>query len=156
MCKVVGFLQNAWSTSPNHDAGVWERSSWLKALWRSRSGQRLRLLVQATPQMTWFFTNTAVAVGDSPDSVMPPDFAHINKVLYHQHPDVVVTFGNQAANALEPVCLRRGLPLLKVPHPAHRVLTNKLYESAAEMLNRGFEGVAQIKQEKMGVVRIIE
>lgn len=149
--KIIGFLQNAWS--PMYAGGTWPRESWLKALWRSRSGQRLRILTTIT-DYDWWFDNTTPIVGETPDSVVPPDAAHIENVLTAQKPDVVVTFGKQAAGSLKTPCLTRGLSLLILPHPAHRIVTNQLYEKAGLLLKRGFRGQVQIKQEK-GYVSVL-
>jgi hypothetical protein len=130
--KVVGFLQNPWSEL--YSGGTWPRESWLKALQRSRSGQRLRVLEAAVTGIEFWWDNTTPLVAESPDGVLPPDEAHIRQVLREQQPDVVVTFGEQARKALLP--LWHG-PMVCLPHPAYRVVTNVLFESAAPYLASG-------------------
>jgi hypothetical protein len=141
--KVVVFLQNAWS--PHYAGRTWPRISWLKALAKSRSGQRLNKLIAIARDVEWWFDNTTPIVGATPDSVVKPDAAHIEKVLREQKPDVVVLLGEQAARAVLPVCKK---PCLVMPHPANRVLTNVLYELGGRLLATKFQGVWVLKQER--------
>lgn len=125
MTHAIYFLQNAWS--PVFAGGTWPRPSWLRALERSRSGQRLRVLLDDFD----LCENTTPLVGATPDSVIPPDDAHILAVLAARKPTVVVACGKQAETAL--ARLWNGA-LLAVPHPAHRLLTDDLYRQARLLL----------------------
>jgi len=117
----------------------------MAALHRSRSGQRLRVLQAFAPEAAWHFDNTTPECGDSPDSVIPPDFGHIQNVLTATKPDVVIACGRQAKAAL----LKLELPkLLIVPHPAHRLLTNALYRKAGQIVRLGFHGICELRQRK--------
>lgn len=137
--KVVGFLQNAWSGM--YAGERWPRPSWLRALGQSRSGQRLAVLTAAATkavgddavEIEFVWDNTTPIVGPTPDSVVPPDPAHIAGVLAAHSPLVVFTFGGQATRAVSPLW---GGSLLAVPHPASRVLTNALYRAAGTFLAR--------------------
>lgn len=137
--KVVVFLQNAWS--PLYGGGVWPRESWLKALWRSRSGQRLSTLLRECPSVTVWVDNTTPIVGETPGSVVPPDQEHIRSVLAEQRPDVLVACGRQAADALHGLC---SLPTLLLPHPAYRLLTNAVYVEAGRLVESGFNGTLRL------------
>lgn len=125
--RLVIFLQNAWSAA--YAGGTWPRPSWLRALERSRSGRRLKILVDDLSVCE----NTTPIVGATPDSVVPPDREHIRAVLAARKPDVVVACGRQAELAL--LDIWNG-PLLAIPHPAHRLVTNALYQQARLMLTR--------------------
>jgi hypothetical protein len=57
---LVVFLQNAWSEI--YAGGTWPRPSWLRALERSRSGQRLKILVDDLSACE----NTTPIVGATP------------------------------------------------------------------------------------------
>ena len=122
---LIVFLQNAWS--PLYAGGVWPRRSWLTALARSRSGQRLRPLIDDFDCCE----NTTPIVGKSPANVVPPSTAHIALILHVRKPSIVVACGRQAEKAL--LSLWKG-PLLAIPHPACRVVTNDLFSRAREML----------------------
>lgn len=142
---VVVFLQNAWS--PFYAGGKWPRASWLAALAGSRSGRRLRLLIPDPDRCE----NTTPIVGATPGSKVPPDPEHITNVLERRRPRVVVACGRQAEAAL--VRLWEG-PLLVVPHPAARVLTDALYRQARRMLDAGLEERIALRQRRGHVERV--
>ncbi len=134
---LVVFLQNAWS--PVYAGGQWPRPSWLLALQRSRSGQRLRVLLDDFGVCE----NTTPIVGANPDSIIPPDGGHITAILQQRQPQVIVACGKQAERAL--LTLWSG-PLLAVPHPAHRLLTDGLYCEARTLLEAGFAERLALRQ----------
>lgn len=125
--RLIIFLQNAWSET--YAGGTWPRPSWLRALERSRSGRRLKILIDDLSVCE----NTTPLVGATPSSVVPPDREHIRAVLATRKPDVVIACGRQAELAL--LDIWHG-PLLAIPHPAHRLVTNALYQQARLMLTR--------------------
>jgi hypothetical protein len=137
---VVAFLQNAWSSEM---AGRhWPREDWLSALHASRSGQRIRT-VESLAKLAVWWDNTTPEVGDNPDSVLPPDRDHITRVLVEQRPTAVLAMGKQAAAVVAE--LWDG-PLLVVPHPTYRVVTNRLYAAAGRLLAGGLEGRWELQQ----------
>jgi len=127
---VVAFLQNAWS--PHYAGREWPRPSWLRALERSRSGKRLARL-----KLPWeAYHNMTAEVGATPDSVKYADPYHVRRVLAARGPGLVLALGG-----LPEACLRfewEG-PLLVLPHPASRTLTNALLDRAAGMVMAGVE-----------------
>lgn len=140
---MIIFLQNAWS--PVYAGSVWPRKSWLRALASSRSGQRLKLITE-----DWeVFHNAAPICGNKPSSVIEPDVRHIQTILESTKPDVVVACGKLPEAALR--CAWKG-PLLCLPHPAHRVLTNDLYIMAAQHLRVGIDRQYALRQERGRVV----
>ena len=150
MQTALCFLQNAWS--PLYAGGTWPRRSWLKALARSRSGQRLRTF-EIAAQSNIHYDNTTPIVGASPSSVVPPDLSHIRQVIRSVNPDCVVTFGRQAAEAVTEIANR--LPVLQLPHPAHRLVTNDLYVRAGQMVRDGFWGIICLKQGPGEILEVI-
>lgn len=138
--KAVAFLQNAWSKQ--YAGKEWERTSWLAALHASRSGQRICHVIQSAPNVEIWWDNTTPLVGNHPDSVIPIDYDHVRNVLNTQKPDMVLVFGKQAAEAVK-ICT---CPIMILPHPAYRVLTNALLKKAGRKLNRGFTGVVKLTQ----------
>lgn len=147
---IVAFLQNAWS--PVYAGGTWPRRSWLRALHASRSGQRLAILTGAATGLEFWFDNTTPIVGAEPSSIVEPDAEHIAEVVRSQNPGQVIAMGKQAAAAVAPFV---SVPMLIVPHPAYRCLTNALYERAGEMLVDGFSGIIELKQGR-GVIQTVE
>jgi hypothetical protein len=147
--KVVGFLQNAWSKE--YAGGCWPRELWLTALMRSRSGQRLRTLIERCPEIVFYWDNTTPVVGATPGSIVPPSKHHIQETLWIENPDAVVTFGKQAAVAIWPL-VRDLRPLLILPHPAYRLVTNALYRRAGHLLSKGFDGTVVLTQRPGRVV----
>lgn len=127
MTDHIVFLQNAWS--PVYAGLTWPRASWLRALKNSRSGQRLRLLLDDFE----ICENTTPQVGCHSSSVFPPDLDHIRRILKRREPRVVVACGKQAEEALLELWDKA---LLIVPHPAYRVLTDSLYEHARICIER--------------------
>ena len=126
---VLVFLQNAWS--PVYAGRMWPRDSWLRALARSRSGQRLRLLIDDFSVCE----NTTPQVAATSNGQLPPEPAHIRAVLTRRTTldrTLIITCGAQATRALVP--LWSGA-LVAVPHPAHRLLTNQLYLDARALVS---------------------
>lgn len=138
---IVAFLQNAWS--PFYAGGTWPREHWLRALHRSRSGQRLAVLTKAAGLEIWF-DNTTPIVGTEPSSIVEPDPKHIQDVIASTEATSIIAMGKQAAEAVRPFLGPRAM--LIVPHPAYRCLTNALYEKAGGLVAEGFSGILELKQ----------
>jgi hypothetical protein len=145
VAQTVVFLQNAWS--PFYAGRVWPRRSWLRALAASRSGKRLRLLIDDLD----LCEETTPEVAATPSGVCPPDFDYIRGVIARRQPCAIVACGKQAEAAL--LELWPG-PLLAVPHPAHRLLTDALYREARRLLEAGLTTRIALRQAKAGVVRV--
>jgi hypothetical protein len=143
MTDVVVFLQNAWS--PLYAGRVWPRHSWLLALETSRSGQRLRVLLDDYH----ICENTTAAVSAKPSGIEAPDADHIQRVLCSRQPRVVVACGKQAEIALKAIW--QG-PMIAVPHPAHRLLTDRLYRQARRLLTPQFDRRVALRQGRGRVV----
>lgn len=148
--KVVGFLQNPWS--PVYAGGTWPRESWLRAFWASRSGTRLKLMVD--DGIEWWFDNATPIVCENPRDVIPPDIAHIRKVITEQKPDIIVAFGTHAALGIQAILHEFNIPLLWLPHPTYRVVTNELFIRATHHLKSGVEGIIRYMPSKTGGVTI--
>lgn len=144
MSDSVIFLQNAWS--PFYAGRTWPRQSWLTALERSRSGQRLRVMIDDFD----LCENTTPIVGATPDSVIAPDTEHIKAILERRNPRIVVACGKQAEKAL---CSLWDGPLIAVPHPAHRLLTDELYRQARSLMIVSFVGHIALRQLHGSVIR---
>jgi hypothetical protein len=140
--KRVVFLQNAWGT-PGRMDDQFDRASWFWGLAGSRSGQRLvRLLGHGSWEDCW---NTTPVVTRTPDGQAPAEVAYMRRILLRLEPGVVVACGLQAERAV--LGLWRG-PLLVVPHPTCRVLTNALYERGRVLLESGLTDRLALRQKR--------
>lgn len=149
--KVVGILQNAWS--PYYAPGPWPRESWLRALDRSRTGQRLKLLGHESIEYWWDETTPVVA--DNPRTVIPADFNYMRSVLNEQQPKFIITFGMPAMNAMITIKEEFKQPVICLPHPTYRVVTNQLFLDARDHIVKGFEGWIRYKQ-AIGKIDVIK
>lgn len=112
-------------------------SLWRIALANSVSGKKLRRLLGERcfehPNVTYLNTTPAIGVGSS--SKLPPDPGYARRKISEIAPDVLVACGKQAEELAKDIW--QG-PLLIVPHPACRVLTNALYLQARRFLRQRF------------------
>ncbi len=130
--KPLVLLQNAWS--PLYAGDIWPRDSWLKALHRSRSGQRLSVAFP-DPEAVWY-DNTTPQVAEEPNGVMAPDLDHV-RALLTQEPPFVVACGKQASAVARALWPGR---LLVTPHPAYRLVTDELFRRLALEIARNTFG----------------
>jgi hypothetical protein len=120
--ECVVFLQNAWS--PMYAGGTWPRRSWLPALHGSRSGQRLARIWTPPAEDVWY-DNTTPEVSETADGLCKPNLDHMQGVLKARKPGLVVACGLQAKSVCQAIWRGR---LLCMPHPAHRLLSNRHLE----------------------------
>lgn len=125
--------------------GTWPYDSWYLALLKSRTGQRLATLLEYARPLAIHYTNTTPLVGDCPNSIIPPDEKHIRYELADFKPDAVIAFGKQAEKALQSIVTA---PLLVMPHPTYRCLTNNLLARAGQLLAGGFSGIVTLRQKR--------
>lgn len=138
----IVFLQNAWS--PMYAGGIWPRTSWLRALEKSRTGQRLKLMINDFD----LCENTTPLIGIEPSSQIPADDDHIIRLIVERNPTRIIACGKQAEEALIRLW---PLNLLCLPHPAYRVVTNDLFIRASNMINAPFIGRYALRQNRSGV-----
>ncbi len=127
---IAVFIQNAYSEI--YVGREWPRDSWLSSLMAARTGQRLNDLFGT---FRWVPFNTTLEVAKSASGVCKPDLGYIAAVLA-QGPRAVVTCGSQALRAVGPLWTG---PLLALPHPAYRCLTDALYQDAHDWLAKDLE-----------------
>lgn len=136
--RTVAFLQNAWS--PMYAGAEWPRSSWLKALERSRSGQRLVRL-----GLSWdCYQNTTAICGETADSVVPPDRDHVARIL-SEPINLVVACGRQAEQIITEMWAGA---MIAIPHPASRTVTDQLYDLTAALIQREFGNRIALRQRR--------
>lgn len=118
--EVLVFLQNAWG-----GVSLMGEQPWYDALRWSPTGRRLGRIfgeVWSTVRVA----NASPEVGRSAVEAFPPDPLHILGILDRHRPSrCVLACGRPASEALA------GLwpgPLVAMPHPAYRLLTNELLD----------------------------
>lgn len=142
-CVVVAFMQNMWVKDPARIRAMLER-----APWNQRDDLRLRLIRRAlfagcitgrrlkaafgdlTDKIVWEEASPEIA--DNPKTICPPVPRHIEDVLEHHNPDIVITFGKPAGDAVEKIWT---CTLIRCCHPAARQpdTISKLKAAAAEL-----------------------
>lgn len=140
-------LQNPWS--PVYAGSLWPRDSWLRALWRSRTGQRLGVLLAAALLGTddiWA-DNTTLKVATVATGTEAPDIDHLSRLLASHPFDRVVACGNQATRVMWDM-YECGAPRTQMwlPHPAYWPLTNQLLIEAGQTLGAGWSGIVVYQQ----------
>lgn len=138
----IVFLQNAWS--PVYAGGRYPRHIWLRDLERCRSGQRLKNFVTDFEVCE----NVTPDVTPTSDGLAKPNLFHVLDIIERRKPDIVVACGKVAGDFLK---RNWGGPLIVTPHPAHRTVTNELFESVDDYLNKYFHGRIELKQTREGV-----
>lgn len=139
--RLLVFLQNAWS--PEYAGKHWPRDQWLQALKESRTGVRLKRLVDSLDVCE----NTTPIVGATPRSCPPADLRYMLGLLILYSPTMVVGCGRQAEHALQEIWMG---PLLCVPHPASRVVTTGLYCAARSYLTETYTNRLALRQLRQG------
>lgn len=151
--RVQVFLQNAWlrhkrrgKNQPDLRNALW-REVWLDLLTWCRSGQRLMVMCGAdcfTLPDAWDFTNSTPHFGYGTSAARLPAVPEfIGAELARFNPEVVVCCGVQSSLSVRSLW---GGPLLSVPHPASRLLTNALYVRAGDLLRSGFTDRGRLRQ----------
>ena len=142
-CFVVAFMQNMWVRNPAKVRESIERMHWMKRdEYRLRliryclfagcvSGRRLKAAFGGLcDEIIWEEATNEIA--DNPRVVLPPVPRHIECVLDHFNPDVVITFGRVASDAVAKIWPAK---LIRCCHPAARQpdTTAKLLAAAGEL-----------------------
>jgi hypothetical protein len=121
--KILAFLQNQWVNEPEKVAAMIARNPKTRpriikyALFQSHTGHRLKQ-VFGDECIEWEWDNASPQIGGHSSSCFPADPEHIKAVLEEHRPDVVLTFGKVASDALKKTC--NSFKLIVGPHPAAR------------------------------------
>lgn len=145
---IVAFLQNAWFFQHTPQAVIDRYLSDARyralILSRSHTGKRLVRTFGAELFCSINWQESTNKIGYVSSAKFPADPIHIKEVLKELQPELVLAFGGVAGPAL----LRHwDGPIISLPHPSGRVITDALYKTAAGMIN-GHQGRTIIKQLK--------
>jgi uracil-DNA glycosylase len=118
--KIVAFMQNPWSppgTDKRHVQLYSTNQDFHRRLLRgTMSGNRLQQAFGSLFDTIWW-DNASPEAADAPEGKTRADSDHIIRVLKEQQPDIVITFGTMAKEALiEVIGSTRHLRAFKSPH----------------------------------------
>lgn len=157
-------LQNGWSgyytrigmpgEVPERRAErVWIREHWIEATWCCPSGRKLTKILEGVDDDYVWLDDTTLEIADKPSGVCKANPAHVRSVLETRGITEVLACGNQAGTVIDK--LWRG-PLVKIPHPACRVLTNTTlldYRAyATQMVHDYHPEVCRVQLSTRGIV----
>lgn len=146
MHKLLVVLQNPYKKDKLKDG--WSPSRWRSDFELSRSGIRLSLAIPIRDDWKTHYTNSNPSLGDHPNSKFEPNLKHLKLSLKRTQPDFVLSCGQYAENAIQQIW---NGPLLAIPHPAFRLLTNDLLQIAKQSIINW--GVFQTDRDVIGVPR---
>lgn len=123
----LAFLQNQWFRDPARVARLINRTPHDKTKFRRKliqyalfagclTGRRIKKAFGAhTDLIVWEEASKEIASKAS--GSFPPDYAHIGTTITEFNPDVIITFGNIATNAVKKLWTGK---MIVGPHPAAR------------------------------------
>lgn len=128
MIDILVILQCAYANSERRRKQIRKRKVWLKGLWNSHTGRRLRRML---PENSVFeVINTTLEIGVSPDAVLEPDIDYIKKMIEKYNPGLILACGKVACKAMREI----GGGFYAFHHPAWRQLTNEKIDNLRESL----------------------
>jgi hypothetical protein len=128
--RILVVLQNPY-TKGSLSKG-WNPSRWRFEFESSRSGRRLQ---DAFPiglgHCRIHYTNANPKLGDNPESKMPADLKHLKRSARRTAPDMIIACGKIAEEAVRTIW---DGSLIAIPHPAYRLLTNRLLDECKQFI----------------------
>jgi hypothetical protein len=125
MKKLLVILQNAYGVEEGYEPS-YNKSSFANC----HTGIRLD---RAIPDTVFpFIINASPVVGTTADSFYPYDSDHISRRILEIKPDVILACGVSAKEGIDSVEV--DVPVIKMPHPAYRALTNKTLDEVRERI----------------------
>ena len=131
---VLVVLQNPYRN--NALASGWNPSTWLKELWRSHTGTRLREVLPDDCDVR--ITNANPKLADSVSDCLPPDIAHLKRTATRVKPDVVLACGKMACQGISQ--LETQIRVVEMPHPAYRALSKETTKQIRAKLDAAVRG----------------
>lgn len=125
--RILVVLQNPYNKGSL--ASGWNPSNWRSEFESSRSGSRL---ADAFPwECSIHYTNANPKIGDGVDSKLEPNLKHLRRRVRDTLPDLVIPCGKVAEVAMLKVW---NGPMIAIPHPASRTLSNRLLEECRQCI----------------------
>jgi len=123
--KLLVILQNAWGVEHGYEPS-YERESFRK----SHTGIRLLRAIPAGADV--HIVNASPEVGTESSSNFPPSPAHVQARIEKVQPKAILACGVNAQTVVH--LLRPNIPVVEMPHPAYRALTNKTLDNVRQKL----------------------
>lgn len=123
--RVLFVLQNAWRKGAKPgETDIGREKAWMRLLWRSQSGNRLREMIPADidEQQSFIVCNASPFVGNQSFVAFVADSMLMNARMQRLRPDLVVLCG-KVAQTLAHVVKQWETPYIIAPHPAWRLLS---------------------------------
>ena len=117
--KLLVILQCAYGTNRRRRRQLKIRKLWLKGLWNSHTGRRLKKMLP--DNIIVEVINSTPKIGNASNACFPAESVYIAGWLECFEPDVILACGRVAQEALETL----GIKHIAAPHPAWRQLSNK-------------------------------
>ncbi len=127
--RILVLLQNAYDKGSL--AQGWSPARWRCEFESSRTGVRLRVAVPME-RFEVRYANSGNGIGQGPDAKIPVNCAHVCRALKRVKPAIVLACGEQASRCAQ---IWHHGPLVCIPHPAFRLLTNTLLETCNRALS---------------------
>jgi len=128
--RLLVFLQNPWTRNRVYLGKPWDNTQWEAAMWESRSGIRLKTLLE--PAFCFYRVKNACPV-PTPQvgGLKRPDPVYVRSQIENYQPHVLLLCGVQA-RAIATMGFNR--PFVTMPHPAYRLLNNLALRTIREQL----------------------
>jgi uracil-DNA glycosylase len=136
--KILVFLQNPWfppGTAKQHiDRYTTDQEFHRRLLAGTMTGQRLRQAFGETMFRDIWWDNVAPAAAEVSTGVTEIDEEHVERVIKQVKPDLIISFGKLAEDALDGSIAAEPIPYMCCHHPnARHKTTQDLCEFAVEV-----------------------
>ena len=123
-------LQNAYGVEEGYEPSF-DRANFRKC----HTGRRLSRAIPSTVSAR--IINASPNIGGNSDSFFQPDSEYISRKLVEIKPDIILACGVAAKKGIDSIDV--DVPVIKMPHPAYRALTNKTLDDVKELIRNDKE-----------------
>jgi hypothetical protein len=123
-------LQNAYGVEEGY-VPSFDRESFRNC----HTGRRLRRAIPDS--ISTRIINANPNIGDTSGSFFPPNGEYVKRNIDKIKPDIILACGVSAKKAIDSINV--DVPVIKMPHPAYRALTNKTLDEVKENIQEWVE-----------------
>lgn len=131
--KILCILQNAWSWDGSERAEAMRL--FFKVNPRNKSGKRMYGICEGHDM---YFTNVSTTITATASGKGKTDIENLKEAVKAQEYDLYIVCGLQAEEAVEKILDHISKPMILMPHPASRNLTNKLCNDVSIHIKNNF------------------